>query len=135
MAQKTYTGTFNLHTLQPAIEAADSSAKLFKRAGPFEAATAIVVDARVFTQIDRVVAAHDPNIKSQAQNDLASGVTKLQGLGFTDGELAALGFVKIPSRGVVVSGPAAACADKGIKIKVSRIRVVLSRQSDNGVRI
>ncbi len=98
MARKTYTGLFNLNTLHPAIEAVAPAAVVFKRAGSFEAATAIVVDALNFGRIDAVVAAHDPNIKSQEQDDLDSGIAKLR-VNFTDGELAALGFVKIPSRG------------------------------------
>ena len=91
MARKTYTGTFNLNTLQPAMELADPNAVLFLRDGSFEVATGIEVDAKDLTPIDAVVAAHNPATKSTKQNDFDSLVSKLQGLGFTDDEIKALG--------------------------------------------
>ena len=94
MARKTYTGTFNLDTLQPAIAVADPAAVLFLRAGPFEAATDIEVDARTFAPIDPVVAAHNPATRSTKQADFDSGVAKLKVLGWTDAELTAIGVVK-----------------------------------------
>lgn len=94
MARKTYTGTFNIDTLQPAIAVADPAAVLFLRAGPFEAATDIEVDARNLTPIDAVVAAHNPATRSPKQADFDSGVAKLKVLGLTDAELTAIGVVK-----------------------------------------
>ena len=94
MARKTYTGTFNLDTLQPAIESADPAAVLFLRRGSFEAATDIEVDARNLTPIDAVVAAHNPATRSTKQSDFDSGVAKLKVLGLTDAELTAIGVVK-----------------------------------------
>jgi len=94
MARKTYTGTFNLDTLQPEIESVDPAAVLFLRAGTFAAATNIEVDARNLTPIDTVVAAHNPATRSPKQSDFDSGVAKLKVLGLTDAELTAIGILK-----------------------------------------